>query len=138
MTFEGNGTESVPPRRIIAHYHGDQTRLLFVAAAVVLIVAESVSMAIALPTTVTVIAAIALVVSAGVTNPQQAWIHWVNFGISVLGALYFGNAAMTGFRSGVSIFNGAFLYTEMLAVMSLVALYLTTRTLRGFKMRGQV
>ncbi|KKW40286.1 MAG: hypothetical protein UY89_C0003G0030 [Parcubacteria group bacterium GW2011_GWA1_54_9] len=32
---------SVPPRREIPHYHGDETRVIFVVSAIVLIVAQS-------------------------------------------------------------------------------------------------
>lgn len=138
MDYEGGEAEGMPPHRTVTHYHGDETRLLFVIAAVVMVVAKSTGTALPLPTFLTVVVAVVLAIAAGITNPKQKYIHWVNFGLAALGALYFGIHAVNTYRAGnVSIFNGAFMYTEILAVASLVALYLTTRTLRGINMRAE-
>jgi hypothetical protein len=138
MTFEGNGDlgESVPPRHRIPHYHGDQARVLFVVCAVVLIVAQSTGAELPLSTMGAVMAAVLLVVTAGITNPAQGWIHWLNEFIAMTGVLLFGTSAVSHYRAGASIFDTSFAYIEALALLSLIALYFTTRTIRGFHMRG--
>lgn len=122
---------SVPKRHRIPHYHGDAVRALFVAAAVVLIVARSIGADLPLPTGGAVLAAVILVVAAGITNPGQFWIHWINAGLSLLGTLLFGVSAVDRYRTGVSVFDPSFLSVEALALLSLIALYFTTRTIRG-------
>lgn len=138
MTFEGNGDtgESVPPRHRIPHYHGDQARVLFVVCAVVLIIAQSTGAELPLSTLGAVMAAVLLVVTAGITNPAQGWIHWLNEFIAMTGVLLFGTSAVSHYRAGASIFDTSFAYIEALALLSLIALYFTTRTIRGFHMRG--
>lgn len=140
MTYEGNGDGgiSVPPHRDIPHYHGDNTRILFVISAIVLIVAQSTSANLPLSTAGAVISAVFLVVAAGITNPEQGWIHWANAFIAVCGTFLFGMAAVGHYRLGISIFDISFLYTETLALLSLIALYLTTRTIRGFHLRNSL
>ena len=135
MTFEGNGGESVPARFVVPHYHGDEVRALFVISAVVLVVARSTGADLPLSTFGTVASAVALVVAAGITNPAQFWIHWMNAFLAMSGTLLFGTAAVENYRSGITIFDSSFVYVEALAILSLIALYFTTRTIRGIKQR---
>lgn len=137
MAYDGNdGGEpgiTLPPT--IPHYHGDSVRALFVAGAVLLIIAQSTGADLPLSTAGAVICAVVLVVVAGITNPAQGWIHWFNAFIAIYGTLLFGMAAIERYRSGISVFNPSFFYIEALALLSLVALYLTTKTIRGFHLR---
>lgn len=135
MTFEGNGGDIVPPHFEIPHYHGDEARVLFVIGAIVLVVAQSTGAELPLSTLGSVVAAIILVVAAGITNPAQYQIHWANALIAIVGALLFGTAAVDHYRAGVSFFDSSFVYVEALALLSLVALYFTTRTIRGLNQR---
>ncbi|MCX6788100.1 MAG: hypothetical protein NT108_02980 [Candidatus Kaiserbacteria bacterium] len=139
MTFEGNGGEdtgaSVPPHFEIPHYHGDETRVLFVIGAIVLIVAQSIGAELPISTLGSVIGAVVLVIAAGITNPGQNQIHWANAIIAIIGALLFGTAAVDHYRAGVSFFDSSFVYIEALTILSLVALYFTTRTIRGLSQR---
>lgn len=137
MTYEGNGDGgmSVPPHREIRHYHGDNVRVLFVISAIVIIVAQSTGAELPLSTTGAVVSAVVLVVAAGITNPAQGWIHWLNAFIAVFGTLVFGMTAVSRYRAGMSIFDPSFTYIEALALLSLIALYFTTRTIRGFAQR---
>lgn len=139
MTYEGNGNggESVPRRREILHYHGDAVRVLFVVSAVVLIVAKSIGVDLPLSTFATVASAVLLVVAAGITNPAQFWIHWVNAFFAVYGTILFGMTAVEHYRAGTSIFDFSFIYVEALALLSLTALYFTTRTVRGLHMKEE-
>ena len=138
MTFEGDGTESgtsIPPRRKVPHYHGDEVRILFFVSALVLIVAQSTGAALPFSTLGAVVVAVLLVVAAGITNPGQSWIHWLNAFLATVGTLLFGTTAIEHYRAGMSIFDTSFLYVEALALLSLVALYFTTRTIRGLVQR---
>lgn len=143
MSFEGNGGdggenvgEHIPPRRRIPHYHGDAVRALFFAGAVILIVAQSTGADLRLSTTSAVASAILLVVVAGITNPAKSWIHWFDAFIAIIGTLFFGTTAVEHYRANISIFDTSFAYIEALALLSLIALYFTTRTIRGFRMRS--
>ncbi|HUX80954.1 MAG TPA: hypothetical protein VMV38_01370 [Candidatus Paceibacterota bacterium] len=138
MTFEGNGAELggvVPPRRKVPHYHGDEVRILFFVIALVLVVAQSTGAALPFSTLGAVLVAILLVVAAGITNPAQVWIHWFNAFLAIAGTLIFGTAAIDHYRAGLSIFDFSFVYIEATALLSLVALYFTTRTIRGLVQR---
>lgn len=133
--MQEDGGESIPRHHRIAHYHGDAVRALFVASAVVLIVARSTGADLPLSTFGTVSAAVALVIAAGITNPASFWIHWINAGLAMLGTVLFGMSAVDHYRLGVNVFDPSFTYIEALALLSLVALYFTTRTIRGLHTR---
>ncbi len=137
MTFEGNGDggEHIPRRHEIPHYHGDGVRVLFVISAVLLIVAQSTGAELPLSTFGTVIAAVVLVIAAGITNPAQFGIHWANAFLAMFGVLIFGTTAVNHYRAGASFFDSSFVYVEALAILSLIALYFTTRTVRGLHMK---
>lgn len=113
------------------HYHGDTTRVLFVASAIILIVAQSTGADLPLSTASAVIWATVLVIAAGVASPTQTGIHWFNALLAFVGTLLFGVTAINSYREGVSFSNPSFLYVEALALLSIIALYLTTRTIRG-------
>lgn len=137
MAYEGNGDggESIPRRHDIPHYHGDAVRVLFVISAVLIIVAKSTGADLPLSTFGTVVAAVVLVVAAGITNPAQFWIHWLNAFLAIYGTLLFGTTAVENYRAGIRIFDSSFIYVEALALLALLALYFTTRTVRGIHMR---
>src|SRR3989344_9680940 len=137
MPFDDGG-ESVPQHRTIRHYHGDNVRVLFVVSAVVLVIAQSTGAELPLSTIGAVVSAVVLVVTAGITNPAQGWIHWLNALIAITGTLLFGTTAVEHYRAGISIFNSSFTYIETLALLSILALYFTTRTIRGFHMRSSL
>lgn len=131
----GSGGILVPPRHKIPHYHGDAVRALFVVSAILLIVAKSNGANLPLSTFGTVLVAVVLVVAAGITNPAQFWIHWANAFLAACGTILFGVTAIRHYRTGASIFDVSFIYVEVIALLSLVALYFTTRTVRGLHMR---
>jgi|SRR3989344_4116856 len=130
-----SGGVSIPPRREIPHYHGDAVRVLFVVSATLLIVAKSTGIDLPLSTFATVATAVVLVVAAGITNPAQFWIHWTNAFLAAYGTILFGMTAVDNYRAGIRILDSSFLYIEALALLSLIALYFTTRTVRGIHMR---
>ncbi|MEK7604498.1 MAG: hypothetical protein AAB442_01755 [Patescibacteria group bacterium] len=133
--MEDGFSDQVPPERVRPHYHGDNSRILFVIAAVILVVAKSTGATLPLSTIGTVVTAVILVVLAGITNPAQGWIHWANAVFATVGTLLFGVTAISRYRTGVSMTDPSFVYVEVLALLSLITLYLTTRTIRGFHQR---
>ncbi|MFA6278945.1 MAG: hypothetical protein WCS97_01730 [Candidatus Paceibacterota bacterium] len=128
----------VPPHHSMPHYHGDAVRALFVIGAILVIVAQSTGADLPLSTPGAVISAVLLVIAAGITNPAVIWIHWVNSFFAVYGTLLFGMTAVAHYRSGVSIFEPTFFYIEGIALLSLMALYFTTRTIRGMSLRKNI
>ncbi len=138
MFFEGNGGETIPPHRAILHYHGDEVRVLFFVSAIILIVARSTGADLPLSTLGTVVSAVVLVIAAGITNPAQYWIHFSNALIAIAGALLFGTTAIDHYRAGMSLFDSSFIYVETLAILSLIALYFTIRTIRGTMQRSEL
>ncbi len=79
-----------------------------------------------------------LVIAAGITNPNQVWIHWVNAFFSFMGTFLFGRAAVINYREGLNALDPSFIYIEALALISLVALYFTTRTIRGILLKPRL
>lgn len=138
MVYEGesDGSISVPPHRKIPHYYGNNVRVIFVISAIVLIIAQSTGADLPLSTKGAVFGAIVLVILAGITNPAQGWIHWANEFMAMFGVLLFGTSAIDHYRAGLSVFDSSFAYIETLALLSLLALYFTTRTVRGFYLKG--
>ncbi|OGG48503.1 hypothetical protein A2678_03320 [Candidatus Kaiserbacteria bacterium RIFCSPHIGHO2_01_FULL_53_31] len=139
MTDDSGGEsidEVVPKLPGMPHYHGDEVRGLFVLGALTIIFAESTGAEhLPLSTFTAVLSAALLVIAAGITNPKQLWIHWVNAFFAAMGTLLFGTSAVTSYRAGISIFDPSFVYVEALALISLLALYFTTRTIRGILLR---
>jgi len=134
MAYEESG-ESVPPKRVIPHYHGDEVRVLFVIGAIVIIVGQSTGADLPISTIGAVVSAVVLVIAAGITSPAQFGVHWINALLSAAGTLLFGTTAVTNYRAGLSFFDPSFIYVEALALLSLIALYFTTRTIRGILQR---
>lgn len=126
---------SVPPHRSIPHYHGDSVRAIFVASALILFVAQSTAAILPLSTNGAVGVAVMLIIAAGITNPAQVWIHYANAFLAGMGAITFGISAVSHSRAGAEMFDPSFIYVELLSVLSLIALYLGIRTIRGFVLR---
>lgn len=135
MTFDEDG--SIPHHHSVEHYHGDTVRVLFFVGAIVLFVAQSTGADLPLSTFGTIFSAVLLVVAAGITNPAQHGIHWLNALLSIAGVLLFGTTAVSRYRAGANAFDPSFVYIEALALLSLVALYFTTRTIRGDVQRSR-
>ncbi|MDE2021879.1 MAG: hypothetical protein KGI71_03110 [Patescibacteria group bacterium] len=142
MPFGDNGggdgfDVTLPPQHHkIEHYHGDSVRVLFFVGAIVLIVAKSTGADLPLSTLGAVTSAVVLVVLAGVTNPAQLWVHWLNAVLAVIGTLVFATSAVNHYREGISVFDPSFTYIEALALISLVALYFAVRTIRAFHLHS--
>lgn len=136
MPLDSEGGETIPRNRTLSHYHGDEVRGLFVISAVIIIFAQSTGANLPLSTGGAVIISAALVIVAGITSPRINGIHWVNAFFAIMGTLLFGRAAVSHYREGSATFDPSFIYVEVLAILSLIALYLTTRTIRAILLRS--
>lgn len=134
MIHAMNG-DMLPPRPHVRHYYGDTVRILFVAIAIAMVVGETTGAALPLSATTAVIAAITFAVAAGITNPGQKWIHYINEALAILGALIFTTSAALHWRAGAGFFDPSYFFTELVAILSIIALYFTTKTLRGLLLR---
>ncbi|MBU2103582.1 hypothetical protein KKD81_02005 [Patescibacteria group bacterium] len=113
-----------------SHYHGDVVRALFVAAAVLIFLTQFIGTSLPFSTGGIMFLIVCLVISAGITNPAQQWIHWVNVFISIIGFILFGGIALTRINSSIELLSQNTL-VALLTLVFISTLYLGTRTLRG-------
>jgi hypothetical protein len=83
-----------------------------------------------IPISLTIVWIVMLVVLAGITNPVQRWIQWMNVIVSALGVLVFGGVALTHYSSTIAVFTNGML-TMLLTLTFMISLYFATRTLRA-------
>jgi len=119
-----------PPK----HYYGDIVRILFVVAAVILFAMQFTGIRLPFSAFGSIMMILFLVIAAGLTNPVQIWIHWINIFISGFCLLLFGGLALSRFQTQAALFPDGVLI-GFLAIMFLIALYCSTKTLRGIMMR---
>jgi len=114
----------------IAHYHGDLVRVFFIAAAILILVMQFTGDNLPLTPAALIIFVTVLVVAAGITNPIQRTIHWVNLFVSFVGLALFGGVSIERLHSVGDFFthNGL---AGLIALVFLGALYFATRTVRG-------
>lgn len=132
MPYEGDDMTPqahVPPN--LPHYYGGAVRALFIACAILLLMGGTLSADLPLSEGQTVFFAIVLMVTAGITNPAQRWIHWINEICAVIGILIFAPSAFAHYRAGVRFADPSMFLIEMLSVLFLISLYYATKTIRG-------
>ena len=116
------------------HYYGDVVRILFVISAVLILLAQIMGTAF-LTTQAALISAVILILSAGLTNPVQVWIHFVNVILSAGGFLISAGVVLDRFRTSPNFFSDGCI-VMLLSIVFVCALYSATKTLRGSLMRG--
>ncbi len=114
-----------------SHYHGDTVRVLFLVAAVLVFATKFVGEAMPFSFGAMMLLILTLVITAGITNPAQKWIHTVNMIVSIAGVLTFGWLSFSRIETAADIFSGNGL-VFVIALVFLAALYFATRTVRGF------
>ncbi|MBU6321585.1 MAG: hypothetical protein KGI78_02020 [Patescibacteria group bacterium] len=124
----------MPPAHETPHYHGDAVRALFIVSAIVLVVSEFMGAGL-LSGPLAIGLAVVLAVAAGITNPAQPWIHWVDALLALLTTILFGLETVGDYAAGLAARNGSFIFALGLALLSLSALYLAVRTVRGTMLR---
>ncbi len=129
-----DGQPIVRPQEV-AHYHGDLVRMLFVAAAFLMLVMQFTGNPIFTTPAALIIFVSVLVIAAGITSPVQRTIHWINLFLSFVGLAIFGSLATQRLHSLGDFFthNGI---TGIIALVFLMALYFSTRTVRGYMTRS--
>lgn len=113
-----------------AHYYGDMVRALFLAGAVVMLVAlPFFTNLLPVPATIAIFIILAVGTIAGLTNPKQKWVMILNVLISTMAFIVFEYYATVAFTSySVSNF---FLLNQTLALIFFVAFYYSMKSLRG-------
>lgn len=117
------------------HYHGDKVRIfLFMASVVMILGLPFFKDQVLVTANYILLWAVVMIIFAGLTNPKQAWISFVNTVIALLGFIVFEYAAVTNFATTVDMF---FLITQGLALVFLFALYYSVKTVRGFYLQNK-
>jgi hypothetical protein len=112
------------------HYYGDIVRGLFLAAAIIMLIAGFAGAALPMPTGLSIVWIVILVLIAGITSPVQRWIHWMNVAVSIIGLVIFGGAMLNQYHGPASVFAGG-IFLALLTLIFLLSLYFATRTLRN-------
>ncbi len=117
------------------HYYGDLVRKLFLLSATLMIITlPFMSTYIEVPIYVSILAALFISIFAGITNPLQRWVAFLNLIVSFLGAFIFEMAAIGGYTT-YSVTHRAFWVNQIEAVIFMFALYYTTKTVRGMLLK---
>ncbi len=129
MNEDGEIVAIAPART--RHYHGDAVRALFLTNAVLVFVTKFVAGTPMFSFGAMMLLILTLVIAAGITNPAQRWIHTVNMLVSIAGVLTFAWLSFSRIESAAQLFSGDGLLA-VIALLFLAALYLATRTVRGY------
>ena len=117
------------------HYYGDTIRILFVVSGLIIAVSlPFFSAVINTPIAISIIASVILAVSAGMMNPQQRWIMFVNAIIAVSAFIFFEYSSVHTYLdlSPATTIHVLFFWTnQALSIIFFLAAYLSTKTLRG-------
>ncbi len=120
--------ETISENRV-PHYHGDVVRILFMMAAIIMLISLPVfKLNIGLPSVFSTIAILILGLTAGFTNPKLIWHGVVNLAVAVVGFLVF----MTYMVDSYGGESTAFFFTNVvLSFIFILAVYFSVKTLRG-------
>lgn len=113
------------------HYHGDMVRALFLTAAVLIFATRFIGTELPFTFGAQMLLILTLVITAGITNPVQRAIHYVNMLVSIAGTLTFGGLAFSRIETSEALFSGEGIVV-VIAFIFLASLYFSTRTVRGF------
>ncbi len=112
------------------HYYGDRVRVLFLVISVSILIATPFFMdKLPLPATYSVLGVLILSVLAGLTNPRSKKVIIMDFVISLLLVIVFGYQTMDSYRGFYP--DLFFLSNLTLGVLSVFALYFSSKTVRG-------
>jgi hypothetical protein len=118
-------------QKLSHHYYGDIVRVLFLVAALIMVIGlPAVKEYVNVPVAFSVMAIVILGMAAGFTNPVQLWDAGMNAGIAAIGLLVFETAAVASYTPGTG--PSSFFITNMvLGFLFLLAVYFSVKTLRG-------
>ncbi len=119
----------------IQHYYGDTVRVIFMVIGIVMAVClPFFKSLIQMPVGICIIAILALAVFSGFLNPKQHWVIVADTVIAILAFLafeYYAVVTYSTISSAVSLNVYFFWFNQIAAILSLVAVYLSFKTLRG-------
>lgn len=128
MTEDGDIIVEGPMRPM--HYHGDTVRVLFLLAAALIFATRFVGAELPFSFGAIMLLILTLVIAAGITNPVQKLIHYVNTFLSIAGVLTFGGLTFSRIETAEQLFSGDGL-VAVIAFLFLASLYFATSTVRG-------
>ncbi len=118
--------------REIPHYHGDVVRAVLLTAALIMLVSlPFFKDLIPIPIVISVLAMLAIVFLAGLTNPKTVWAIVFDSLASMGGFLVFEYTALIYFGKNIYFM----LVNQTLAVIFFIAVYYSIKTLRGYFLR---
>jgi uncharacterized protein YacL len=119
----------------IQHYYGDTIRWLFMCIGIMMAVSlPFFASLIQIPIGICIIAILTLAVFSGFLNPKQRWVIFAETIIAVLIFLTFEYYAVNAYdtlSSNISLNVYFFWFNQIAAIVSLIAVYLCFKTLRG-------
>lgn len=119
------------------HYHGDKVRIIYILSALIILVTTPFFREkIPLTGYFSVFCVMVLTIFAGLTNPKSRSIITLNFFISIAAFLVFSHEALESYNSTNSA-DGFFLTGMLLSVISIFAIYYSSKTLRGNLMNSE-
>lgn len=118
--------------RAITHYYGDNVRKLMLLAAVVLMVTILVDKnLLTFNLRFGVLGILIITILAGFTNPKSRASIVADTIVSGLMFFFFEYFAVSAYTQTDNFFDSIFLFRQVTAVIFLVALYFSTKSLRG-------
>lgn len=114
------------------HYYGDIVRKLFLAGAVLMLLTlPFFNDLIAAPVAISILAVIVLGLIAGFVNPRELWVSILNTGIAAGAIFIFEYHAVDTYPIKSARYQILFWVDQVLALLFLIALYYSVKTLRG-------
>lgn len=114
------------------HYYGNTVRILYmIMALVILVMTPFFKQDIPLPAYFSVFGVMILSVLAGLTSPKTRAVIVFDFMVAVFSLLIFGYEFVTKYKNIASIYDLFFVGNMVLSVLSVFAIYYSSKTLRG-------
>ncbi len=128
--------DQVEQKRLTKHYYGDTVRKLFIAGAVLMFIYLPLDRNL-VPAVVyiLIILALAITLFAGFTNPAQKWVITYDTVIAAIICLTFEFFAVSRYQLVHQIGDITFLTRQLLAINFLIALYFSSKSLRGLHVK---
>ena len=118
--------------REIPHYYGDVVRAALLTTSMIMLISlPFFKYLIPTPILISVLAILAFGFLAGLTNPKVIWVIVFDSIASMLGFVVFEYIALTYFNEHIFFA----LVNQLLAIIFFIAIYYSTKTLRGFILR---
>jgi hypothetical protein len=113
----------------IRHYYGDRVRILFILiAAIMLVTTPFLQERLPVPANISIFGVLVLAILAGFVSPRSRVIIVLNFLVSIGTLVIFGSQTIASYKISLDLF---FWGNLIMSVLSLFALYYSSKTLRG-------